>query len=68
MSDSIEFTIPRPGYKYPWVAVVQFDPDYNRYAWGVYSQAGSSVYPRWDGHAPTEDLARLAATIAVESS
>ena len=71
-SVSIEETLPRPGYKYPWVLVIQSNeppPDDRPYApfvWAVYSQS-KSTRARWTALAMSVDDAREAAREAVKS-
>lgn len=65
MDASEEGAIPRPGYKMPWVYVVQpNDAKPNSpiaYVWGLYSQGSRSTRPVETGTAPTIEEARAAA-------
>lgn len=54
----------RPGFKYPWVVVIQEDEEAGDYAWGVYSQGARATEARWSGHESTVAAARHAAAEA----
>lgn len=61
---SEEGPIPRPGYKYPWVYVIQENDAGPGFLWGVYSQ--QSIDPFFEGESSTVEQARAAARAAVE--
>jgi hypothetical protein len=60
-----EFTVDRPGYKYPWICVVQTDEERGGFAWGVYSQ-GKRNEPYATGHHEDRAMAKLDAACAAE--
>lgn len=64
---SFEFTIPRPGYFLPWLAIVKYDHGRQEWAWGVYHH-DRTTRPVWDGREQSYEDARQAAIDAVESS
>ena len=62
-----EFTIERPGYFLPWLAILTYDQSNEEWSWGVYHH-DRTTRPVWNGRAPNKDEARQAAIDAVESS
>lgn len=64
----VECTIERPGFKYPWVCVIQDSESGTGLVWAVYSQAQRSMVPRYRGEAATVDAAKEAARRAVEAA
>lgn len=63
---SEEFPIRSPGFRFPWMAVVQDDED-GGFAWGLYSQGGRAAGPVASGSETNVEAARTAATEAAKA-